>query len=324
MRKSTDKTYVNGIPLTDILSGTLTSNQRHEFNQLNVLPSTESTLGDLFNGSWINRPVEEGDYDSLIVLPFLPMSRIGLIVSECPNESTISSYYLMILKNNVDLVLHISNISAYGNVTDMHTIGEELETHPFSRALVQRRPFANDLIREDFDLSFIGISYQTTTKRLTQIELKDFSLSSDDSIDRILKTVTCIRQELDICRENLTMIVHDNNNGVSEAAIVIALLFILEDLDEALESCDSNDVRSERIDIFKVVDELRGKRLKMVDTFQAYDFIYKAVAHYGQNKSKYDELLKFHSDESDSFERENGKTDAEIDVDQIPEVYVLP
>ena len=299
----------------------MTSIQRHEFNQLNVLPSTESALGDLFDGSWINRPVEQGDYDSLIFLPFLPMSRIGLIVSECPNESTISKYYQMILKNNIDLVLHISNISAYGNVTDMHEIGAGLEASLFSRVLVQRRPFANDLIREDFDLSFTG----ATTKRLTQIELKDFSIYLIDSMDRILKTVTCIRQELAIYRENLTMIVHDNNNGVSEAAILIALLFILEDIDEAFERNARCDMGLGRINVFKIVDELRGKRMNMVDTFEAYNFIYKAVAHYGQNKSKYAGLLRFDPNESDFFARKKLENlMKKNDVDQISEEYVLP
>ena len=103
----------------------------------------------------------------------------------------------------------------------------------------------------------------------------------------------------------------------------------VEDIDEALEGNDSNDVRSERIDIFKVVDELRGKRMRMVDTFEAYDFIYKAVAHYGQNKSKYAGLLRFDSNESDFearkwFERKYGKFNEKIDVDQISEEYVLP
>ena len=83
----------------------------------------------------------------------------------------------------------------------------------------------------------------------------------------------------------------DEESGVSEAAVFVALLTLLEQVDEVLLSKSKCDEDDQTIDIFKTVNELRSKRMQMVKTLNEYQFIYQAVEHYAKHKMHYDRLL---------------------------------
>ena len=96
---------------------------------------------------------------------------------------------------------------------------------------------------------------------------------------------------MNINRQNMIILVQDENEGVSEAAIFAALLVLLESIDEALVNISRIDENDAYIDIFQTVNKLRSNRMQMVQNFDEYQFLYKSTLYYAQNKIRYDNVL---------------------------------
>ena len=89
------------------------------------------------------------------------------------------------------------------------------------------------------------------------------------------------------------MLVHDDKGGISGAAVFVALLDLLQKVDEAMLPPDSQLewVQQEEVidtlNIFSVVNGLRIARGKMIRNFEEYVFWFRAVVYYAQRKSEY-------------------------------------
>ena len=62
----------------------------------------------------------------------------------------------------------------------------------------------------------------------------------------------------------------------------------------------------------------------MIDTFEAYEFLYKAVVYYGQNKDRYDKLLKFGAYEEENFNTKKSNCNSQVEFDEISAEYLMP
>ena len=257
------------------------------YDHTRVKLSNNKNRGGYVNASWVSQAEDEGEYDAIMNLPYLPFSQIGIIVSNVPTEATFNSHYQMIYDNDVNISICISNIMINRDVPNLGLREESFANSLVIQTLIKTTPIGRKLLREEWDLSM----ERCRTNRLVHFELKDFSLQSKDAIEQMLTTIVHIRKEMGIHRQKLIISIQDEESGVSEAAIFVALLTLLEQVDEALLSQSKSDEDDQTIDIFKTVNELRSKRMQMVKTFNEYQFIYQAVDYYVKNKTRYDGLL---------------------------------
>jgi hypothetical protein len=120
----------------------------------------------------------------------------------------------------------------------------------------------------------------------------NFSL---DTIRKMPTTISKIRKDIDVKRNSLLMVVHDDNGGTSGAAVFLTLLGLLEQVDEAMSSIDSqndNAKESPIIDIFRAVNIMRRKRMKMIQNFEEYVFLFKCVVYYIHHKEDFAQNVK--------------------------------
>ena len=259
----------------------------------------------------------EGAYDTLIIHPYLPFSQIGLIISQTPISITMDHHLLMIYENNVDICISISSKAR------LSLNGEG--TSSVSQKLIAKHVIENYLTKETWDFN----TKRGRVKRLVYYHLL-WSASkhpSNDDLEKMSKAITFVRREMDTSKDTINMLVHDDNGGVSQAAIFVALLSVFEEIDEAsLTPGSANTIRvkqeDQTLDIFGVVDNLRSKRMKMISCSDEYKFLYKAAIYYAQNKARFDDLLKT-KDEIRLSSNKKDETGRVLDKDGVPEQYVL-
>ena len=123
----------------------------------------------------------------------------------------------------------------------------------------------------------------------------------------LLKTISYVRREIGIKRDSINIAVNDEHGGVSAAAVFIALLYALEDLDDRTSQPDAGiegplkvSKETATLDVFKFVNELRKKRMKMVCRHDDYLLIFKAVQRYAQNYRMFQSILEMKNSETDA------------------------
>ena len=265
------------------------------YSHSKVTMKNSSNVDGFINASWVLQPEDEGNYDSISTFPYLPSTQVGIITMQMPDESNFEAVLQMIYGNDVSICLNISkNRDHRSSMSSFSSHGNSNVVQKF----VARSVLEQNLVTEEWDFSM----ERSRTNKLVKLELNEFSLQSSDAIDRILRTITYVRKEMTTNRQQLIMLVQDENEGVSAAAIFVALLILLEKIDDAFVTMDSHkDDKTAFIDIFKTVNELRSKRMQMVQTFEDYQFLYQSVAYYVQNKNHYDELLMSKCVETSTF-----------------------
>ena len=240
------------------------------------------------NGSWVMLPEDEGHYDSISIFPYLPTSRLGLIVMNSQYGSKSEDVMQMIYENDVSVALNFSRTDNHSSMMNSFASPFAVKISKVVKKLKSRDVVEKKLIREEWDLSVERLQ----TKRLIQFELQEFTIQSSNAINRILRAITYIRKEMTINQQQMIMLVQDENEGVSEAAIFVALLILLEKLDESSMSLDKNLEDSPAVvDIFETVNKLRSRRMQMVQTFDEYQFLYHSLTMYAKNKTSFDKLL---------------------------------
>ena len=245
--------------------------------------------GDYVNASWISQVSKEKEYDCLMMHSFLPLDKIGMIVCDSPNESSVGRYDQMIYQNDVDLILHIPSNDNYRKSTNMklqRQTPDELSN--VSRKLLKTVFVENYLVKEDWDVS----TERGKTNKFVYFELSGFYVNNKQAIDQVLRTITTIRNELKCSREHAMMVIHDDHSGVSEAAIFAVLFDLLEQLDDALLHTNRQCDKNQNLDVFNAVNDLRKKRMKMVQSFEEYRFVHDVLMYYAKHKASYDELLR--------------------------------
>ena len=149
--------------------------------------------------------------------------------------------------------LSISNTSINSNIFASIQSKDTSVGSKIYQKFIDRNAIDRKLIREEWDFCLDRF----LTKRLIHFKLQEFSLQSNEAIDRILRTITYIRKDMTTNRQQLIMLIQDEKEGVSEAAIFVALLILLEQFDEAFLSMQNRSGETVFIDIFKTVNELR-------------------------------------------------------------------
>lgn len=248
------------------------------------LKSDKKTKGYI-NASWVYLPEDEGDYDSIITLPYLPLSKIGIIVSNTHYQPYSNAHYQMIYENDVNISVRISCIKMIRKGTKLNNPESENGEDLVNRILISRESIDRYICREVWDLSVD----RCQTNRLVHFVVTDFSIKSKQATEQLLNTITYLRKEMNKAQSKMVMSVQDEKNGVSEAAVFVTLINLLEQIDEALIKRSKTGDRS--IDIYKTVNDLRSKRMQMVHKFEEYDFIFKAVVYYAKHKERYDHML---------------------------------
>ena len=270
------------------------------------------------NASWILQPQDEGHYDSISTLPYLSSSKIGLIVKNTPDELNFESSVQMIYENDVSVALNFPRSLPPPKINNSFWSRPKTAESKLTREFVSRGIVEPNLIREEWDLSMETKALRQT-KRLIQFEVKEFSIQSNDAIERILRAVTYVRKEMTIDRQQLILLIQDENNGVSDAAIFVALLILLEEIDEAYLVL-RNDKNQDRpfINMFERVNDLRSKRMQMVQTFDEYQFLFRSLVFYAQKKICYDRLLK----SKDIVIDDGNNTNLEMSIEEEDDIYL--
>ena len=324
-------TFPTKIPVSKIISGKTDDSIRKEFDKLedkarlrpqpptlkatllknkpfnadpNVIPYDFSRVeishvlneGDYVNASWINRLKEEKDYDSLIFNQYLPQSLIGLIVCQAPTDATIGQQLRMIYENDIEMVIQISGKNAKS------AYEKDCSGSHVTKTVIEVEKLEKFLTKEVWDLT----TERGKTSRLVHLCLEtlhdDGKLTLDD-LDNILKTISFVRREIGIKRDSINIVAHDDQGGVSGAAVFVALLHALEDMDDKSVQSESGtegplkaSKETNTLDVFSIVDELRKKRMKMVCNQEDYVLIFKAMQRYAQNWRVFQSILEMKND----------------------------
>ena len=243
---------------------------------------------DFINASWVHiAQTSEGVYDIPIVHPFLPSSLISLIVAQSPTKNTIDHHLQMAYEAKVQLIVEISqNASING--------GEQFDGAIVSKKRINKLDLSEILTREVWDLS----KDRDKTERLIHLRLKGWNTSgelSEAMIENMLTTLTQSRKEIGNSQEMTTMLVHDEHGGAGGASVFTALLYLLEEVDDAVTAAKSHVGKLEdkdfTINVFETVHNLRSKRMGMIQNIEEYIFLHQALIFYMKNKEQFDDLL---------------------------------
>ena len=203
--------------------------------------------GGYVNASWMFEPEDEGDYDSIKNLPYLSLAQIGLIVSNAPTKATSNAHYRMTYENDVNVSLRISNSTVGQNDSNLMFSGKLSDESIVVCKWIKSDSINKHLIRTEWDLSVA----RGRTNRLIHFELLKFSIQTNEAVEKILTAITYFRKELNNDQQKMILSIQDDENGVADAAVFVALLTLLEQIDEALAGFVKNDDEGHSIDILK-------------------------------------------------------------------------
>ena len=221
---------------------------------------------DYINATWLRRPVTENDYDSVILNQYLPVSNMAFIVTQNPTNETVHSYLHMLLQNSIDFVLAFSD-EFKSNDQNLGSV---------SKKIINKKKLNDYMSIEVWEVSTIkqGFHGARDSHCLRFLCLHDLGLEtniSDENIRQLLTAITLIRKEIGTNRDSVNMVLQDDFSGSSGAAVFLALLEMLESIDDAITkpSIEPNRIKGE-INVFNVVSELRKKRAKMIMNYEQY------------------------------------------------------
>ena len=108
----------------------------------------------------------------------------------------------------------------------------------------------------------------------------------------MLTTITQARKDIGNSHKTITLLVHDEKGGIGGAAAFIALLQLLEKIDDAVTVAKSHVGKLEEddfmINVFETIHDLRCKRMGMIQNVEEYIFLYQALIYYVNNKETKD------------------------------------
>ena len=274
--------------------------------------------GGYVNASWIFEPEDEGDYDSIKNLPYLSLAQIGIIVSNAPTKATSNAHYRMNYENNVNVSLRISNSKVGESHSNLINPEKSSDESMVVCNWIKSDSIDNNLIRTEWDLS----AARCRTNRLIHYELREFSIETNEAFEKILTAITYLRKEMNNEQQKMILSIQDDENGVAEAAVFVALLALLEQIDESFAGVVEDDDDGHCIDIFKTVNDLRTKRMQMVHSFEEYNFIYKAISFYTQHKRRFDTMLNQRSTPIPPAVREKREGHHNISFGEDEDIYL--
>ena len=260
-----------------------------DYNRVRLLDRSGTT--NYINASWIRKLKAKEKLDCLPSHPYLPPSNVNVIVSQDPIKETLEDYYVMIFQQNIKLVIQISDT----NIPADKVSNPNISPPGVSKTFINHCKITEYLIKESWNVA----NRENESKSVIYLRLKGWPTEqqlSEDMINKILTTIAITRKELGInMRERATILAHDDQGGISGAAVFIALYDLLEVIDNEMVSTDSSfktvKEGSKNLDVFRFVKDLRRKRDKMINYFDEYQFLFRALVHYAQNMSYYEKYL---------------------------------
>ena len=225
---------------------------------------------DFINASWVHIvQTSEGVYNLPILHPFLPSSMISLIIAQSSLDNTIDHHLRMTYEAKVRLVVDISQNAS--------TNGRELfDGAIVSKTIIEIIDLNDMLTREVWDLS----KERSKTRRLVFLQLQGWKNSkelSDVMVQNMLTTITQARKDIGNTHETMTLLVHDDPGGVGGAAVFVALLRLLEQIDDAVTAAKSHGGKLEdgylTIAVLRTIHGLRCKRMVMIQNLDQYTLL---------------------------------------------------
>ena len=252
--------------------------------KVNVSPAET----DYINATWMKRPSTERDYDCAILNQYLPISMMSFIVTQNPTKETVHSYLHMLSHNRIDFVLAFSD--------EFQSKDENLGS--VSKKVVNKKKINDYMAIEVWEVTTIkqGFYGGRDSHCLRFLCLNGLGLGmniSDEKIKKLLTAITLIRKEIGTNRDSVNIVLQDDYSGSSGAAVFLALLEMLESIDDAITkpNIEPNRIKGE-INVFNVVSELRKKRAKMIMNYEQYQLLFKALVFYSKHKNEFDAILK--------------------------------
>jgi len=119
---------------------------------------------------------------------------------------------------------------------------------------------------------------------LTSFELirQPFSGNTTD----FLTAMSIIRNSFKEANGSVKAMVHDGEGGIAGASVFVVLHDLLQKVDEAFAKGISDE--TDKLDVFKVVNEFRTYRPQMINSFFNYKFLFMCLGQYGGNKASFD------------------------------------
>ena len=260
----------------------------YDFNRVKVDISKSST--DYINASWIRKLSSDLNYDYLNVHPYLPCSQMNIIVTQNPTKDTIELYYSMLHEQKIDFVIYLSHYKV--------STEDVINQVSISKKVLNRNRVNGSLAIELWDINKIkeGINKGSSSQIVRFLTFSGWAMKgtiSDETIRQLLVSLSLFRKEIGNNRENVNLVLQDEFSGSSGAAVFIALLELLEKIDDCYIDCNTqHGVFKGEISIFELVRDLRNKRAKMIHSYEEYQLLYRALIQYSQNKQEYDEILR--------------------------------
>lgn len=239
-------------------------------------------------------------------------------VAQSPCKNTIDYHLQMAYEAKIRLIVEITqNASENG--------GKQFDGLIVSKTLIDTIHLNDMLTREVWDLS----KHRDRTERLIHLQPNGWTASeelSETMIKNMLTTLTQARTEIGNNQEMTTILVHDEQGGTKGAGVFIALLYLLEEVDDAVMAAKSQVGKLEEedftINVFETVHNLRSKRMGMVQTLKEYTLLHQALIFYLKNKGQFDDQLKQQQDYLSSQYPDPTEMEQQAD-DEIDEEYVL-
>merc|ERR1712226_1839229 len=110
---------------------------------------------------------------------------------------------------------------------------------------------------------------------------------STEGIKNFLNYFCLVRRELNLSKDELTIIVQDDDGGVGPAALWVGLDEVLPTGDDIANTSNKD---YGKLDVFDTVNNLRKQRSKMVNSFTNYKLLFELLQHYVQYKPTFDKV----------------------------------
>ena len=248
----------------------------YDFNRVKLIRAINGI--DYINASFIQKS-EDHTYDDLY--DQLATSKISFLLTQDPNNDTQQHYLQMIHEQQINLIVHI------GSDEDVSR-GKKRTYGDVSTKLIQMSIIDENLIKENVEVAIKRerVHPATVFHFTTWPSNDEFG---DEQAKEFLSAICHIKREIGKPNQNFTILAHDKDGGVQGAATFITLYNLMQEVDSGIKSqSHSSSETSEKINVFKKVQEFRNKRAKFVSTFNTYTFLFKALSYYAKHKSIFD------------------------------------
>ena len=249
---------------------------------------------DYINATWVSKASIER-YDSLELVSYAPYSKINFIVAQAPKINTLAHHFQMLHENLTDVIVAI-------NTREENLFGTLGKNKTFGNTIVMLKKRSR--IHQTVFKSELELANKTSEAKYCQnvkfFEFNEWPLQlisgefSKAEMENFLSFFCLVRQELTLSKDEMTIVVHDVDGGVGPAAIWVALYELLQKVDEVMptektEQLDPNDDLG-KLDVYRVVNDLRKQRSKMINSFQNYKLLFELLQYYCQHKTTFDEI----------------------------------